>query len=491
MKFVDEATIDVAAGNGGSGCISFRREKFIPFGGPNGGDGGRGGHVYVVADRNINTLIDYRYARRHEARNGEQGRGSDQFGAAGPDITLRMPVGTIIRNFETGEVMMELLEHGEKRLLAKGGDGGFGNLHYKTPTNRAPRKKTPGWPGELFKLRLELRVLADVGLLGMPNAGKSTLITAISNARPKIADYPFTTLHPNLGVVRVGPEKSFVVADIPGLIEGASEGAGLGHLFLRHLQRTRVLLHVVDLAPFDDVDPVKQARAIVNELKIYDEELYHKPRWVVLNKLDMIPEEERVAKVVDFVRRYGWKGPVFQISALTREGCEKLVQTIYQHVASMQEHHVETDVRFDLADSLPMATDLLARAGVAYDDDIEALVKPRGAKAAAKKVAAKKAPAKKAAATKVAAKKAPAKKAAAKKAVAVKKVAVKKAAPKPVAAKKVAVKKAAVKKAVAKKATAKTVLAVKKVVVKQAEPKPVAAKKAVAKKAVAKKASRA
>lgn len=509
MKFVDEATIDVAAGNGGSGCISFRREKFIPFGGPNGGDGGRGGHVYVVADRNINTLIDYRYARRHEARNGEQGRGSDQFGAAGPDITLRMPVGTIIRNFETGEVMMELLEHGEKRLLAKGGDGGFGNLHYKTPTNRAPRKKTPGWPGELFKLRLELRVLADVGLLGMPNAGKSTLITAISNARPKIADYPFTTLHPNLGVVRVGPEKSFVVADIPGLIEGASEGAGLGHLFLRHLQRTRVLLHVVDLAPFDDVDPVKQARAIVNELKIYDEELYNKPRWLVLNKLDMIPEEERVAKVVDFVRRYGWKGPVFQISALTREGCEKLVQTIYQHVASMQEHHVETDVRFDLEDSLPMATDLLARAGVAYDDDIEALVKPRGAKTkvAPKKVVAKKAPAKKAAAKKAAVKKVAAQKVVAKKAAAVKKTAVKQAAPKPVAAKKVAatkvadkkaaVKQAAVKKAVAKKAPAKTVPAVKKVAakkiaakkiaVKKAAPKQVAAKAPAAKKAAAKK----
>ena len=485
MKFVDEATIDVAAGNGGSGCISFRREKFIPFGGPNGGDGGRGGHVYIVADRNINTLIDYRYARRHEARNGEQGRGSDQFGAAGPDITLRMPVGTIVRNFETGEVMMELLEHGEKRMLAKGGDGGFGNLHYKTPTNRAPRKKTPGWPGELFKLKLELRVLADVGLLGMPNAGKSTLISAISNARPKIADYPFTTLHPNLGVVRVGPEKSFVVADIPGLIEGASEGAGLGHQFLRHLQRTRVLLHVIDIAPFDDVDPVQQARAIVNELKIYDQELYNKPRWLVLNKLDMVPEEERVAKVVDFVRRYGWKGPVFQISALTREGCEKLVQTIYQHVASMQEHHVETDVRFDLEDSLPMATDLLARAGVTYDDDIEALVKPRGrvAKKAApaKKVAVKKAAAKKAVARKAVATKAPAKKVPVKKAVA-KKAPAKKAAVKTVAAKKPAAKKPAVKKVAVKKPV------VSKAPATKAPAKKTAAKNAVAKKVVAKKA---
>ena len=452
MKFVDEATIDVTAGNGGSGCISFRREKFIPFGGPNGGDGGRGGHVYVVADRNINTLIDYRYARRHEARNGEAGRGSDQFGAAGEDIVLRMPVGTIIRNFETDEVMMELLEHGEKRLLAKGGDGGFGNLHYKTSTNRAPRKKTVGWPGEAFKLKLELRVLADVGLLGMPNAGKSTLIAAISNARPKIADYPFTTLHPNLGVVRAGPEKSFVVADIPGLIEGASEGAGLGHLFLRHLQRTRVLLHVIDLAPFDDADPVKQARAIVNELKIYDEELYNKPRWLVLNKLDMIPEAERVTRVLDFVRRYGWKGPVFQISALTRQGCEQLVQTIYQHVASMQEHHEEADIRFDVEASLPMASDLMARAGLAYDDELEALIKPKSGaarKAAAKKTAAKKAPAKKAVAKKAVAKKAAAKSAPAKK-VAAKKAAVKTvAAP---AAKKVAAKKVVAKKVVAKKA---------------------------------------
>ena len=220
MKFVDEAIIDISAGHGGAGCMSFRREKFIPFGGPNGGDGGRGGSVWAVADRNINTLIDYRYARRHDARNGEAGRGSDQFGAAGDDIVLRMPVGTMVSDFETGELIVELLEHGVKVPLAKGGDGGFGNMHYKTSTNRSPRQKTPGWPGEARKLKLELRVLADVGLLGMPNAGKSTLIAAISNARPKIADYPFTTLHPNLGVVRVGPEQSFVVADIPGLIEG-------------------------------------------------------------------------------------------------------------------------------------------------------------------------------------------------------------------------------------------------------------------------------
>ena len=476
MKFVDEATIDVTAGNGGSGCISFRREKFIPFGGPNGGDGGRGGHVYVVADRNINTLIDYRYARHHEARNGEQGRGSDQFGAAGDDIVLRMPVGTIIRDFETGEVMMELLEHGEKRLLAKGGDGGFGNLHYKTSTNRAPRKKTVGWPGEAYKLKLELRVLADVGLLGMPNAGKSTLIAAISNARPKIADYPFTTLHPNLGVVRVGPEKSFVVADIPGLIEGASEGAGLGHLFLRHLQRTRVLLHVIDLAPFDDTDPVKQARAIVNELKIYDEELYNKPRWLVLNKLDMVPEAERVTRVLEFVRRYGWKGPVFQISALTRQGCEQLVQTIYKHVASMQEHHEEADIRFDVEASLPMAADLMARAGLQYDDDLTSLVKPK--QAAARKTAAKKAPAKKAAAKKVPAKKVAAKKAAVKTA-----ATTKVAAPKTVSAKPAAVKKVAAKKPVVK-AAVKTAA---KPVAKKAAVKPVAAKKAAAVKTVAEK----
>ncbi|MDP1691509.1 MAG: GTPase ObgE [Burkholderiaceae bacterium] len=335
MKFVDEATIDVAAGNGGAGCASFRREKFIPFGGPNGGDGGRGGSIYAVADLNLNTLIDYRYARRHEARSGEAGRGSDQFGAAGDDIVLRMPVGTILTDVETDQVVAELLVPGDKRLICKGGDGGFGNLHFKTSTNRAPRQKTPGWPGEAKKIKLELRVLADVGLLGMPNAGKSTLIAAISNARPKIADYPFTTLYPNLGVVRVGPEQSFVVADIPGLIEGAAEGAGLGHQFLRHLQRTRLLLHLVDMAPFDDsIDPVAQAKAIVKELKKYDPALHAKPRWLVLNKMDMLPADARSARIKDFVRRMRSKQPVFEISALTREGLEAMLKAIYRHVAA-------------------------------------------------------------------------------------------------------------------------------------------------------------
>ena len=353
MKFVDEATIDVVAGSGGNGCMSFRREKFIPFGGPNGGDGGRGGSVFALGDRNLNTLIDFRYARRHEARSGENGRGSDQYGAAAEDIVLRMPMGTIIKDFETDEVIAELLVPDEKVQIVKGGDGGFGNLHFKSSTNRAPRQKTPGWPGEQKKLKLELRVLADVGLLGMPNAGKSTLIAAISNARPKIADYPFTTLHPNLGVVRVAAEQSFVVADIPGLIEGASEGAGLGHLFLRHLQRTHLLLHVVDFAPFDDsVDPVAQAKAIVAELKKYDQALHDKPRWLVLNKLDMVPTEEREKRVKDFVRRFKWKGPVFEISALTREGCEPLIRAVYRHVAGLKNVVPEDpDPRFVQADS--------------------------------------------------------------------------------------------------------------------------------------------
>ncbi|MEN9832483.1 MAG: GTPase Obg [Pseudomonadota bacterium] len=350
MKFVDEAYIDIAAGDGGNGCVSFRHEKYKEFGGPNGGDGGRGGHVFAVADPNLNTLVDFRYSRRHEAKRGQHGMGSDMFGAMGDDVTLKMPVGTIITDAETGEVLYELLQPGEVLMIAKGGDGGFGNMRFKSAINRAPRQKTPGWPGEKKELKLELKVLADVGLLGMPNAGKSTLIAAISNARPKIADYPFTTLHPNLGVVRVGPEQSFVVADVPGLIEGASDGAGLGHLFLRHLQRTRLLLHMIDFAPFDEtVDPVAQAKAIVGELKKYDKALYDKPRWLVLNKLDMVPVEEREARVKDFIKRFKYKGPVFEISALTREGCETLIKTIFQHIKAQQiqeQEPVYVDPRF-------------------------------------------------------------------------------------------------------------------------------------------------
>lgn len=381
MKFVDEAYIDIAAGDGGNGCVSFRHEKYKEFGGPNGGDGGSGGHVWAVADVSLNTLVDYRFSRRHEAKRGEHGMGSDMFGAAGDDIVLKMPVGTIIIDAETEDVLYELLVPGEQIMIAKGGDGGFGNMRFKSAINRAPRQKTPGYLGERKSLKLELKVLADVGLLGMPNAGKSTLISAISNARPKIADYPFTTLHPNLGVVRVGPEQSFVVADVPGLIEGASEGAGLGHQFLRHLQRTRLLLHIVDMAPFDDaVDPVAQAKAIVGELKKYDTALYEKPRWLVLNKLDMVAKDERTNKVTDFVKRYrsalkikaSTTMPVFEISALTREGCEPLVQAIMAHVRSVQQALLEPeyiDPRFAQQPVDPTAA------------QVEPAVKPKIAKA--------------------------------------------------------------------------------------------------------------
>ena len=354
MKFIDEARIEVIAGDGGDGSASMRREKFVPFGGPDGGDGGRGGSVYAVADRNINTLIDYRFSKKHQARNGENGRGADCYGKGGDDITLRMPVGTIISDQETGEIIADLTEHDQQVLIAQGGAGGLGNLHFKSSTNRAPRQKTDGKPGERRMLKLELKVLADVGLLGMPNAGKSTFISSVSNARPKIADYPFTTLAPNLGVVRVGPSKSFVIADIPGLIEGAAEGAGLGHRFLRHLQRTGVLLHLVDLAPFDEnVDPVAEAKAIVNELRKYDEALYEKPRWLVLNKLDMVPEDEREARITDFVERFEWDGPVYEISALTGQGCEALIYAIYDYISqhsdasrAAEAEDLAADVRF-------------------------------------------------------------------------------------------------------------------------------------------------
>ncbi|MFI4941020.1 MAG: Obg family GTPase CgtA [Burkholderiales bacterium] len=337
MKFIDEAKIEVIAGDGGNGCASFCREKFRPFGGPDGGDGGKGGSIWAIADRNVNTLVDYRFSKLHKARNGENGRGADCYGKGADDIMLRMPVGTLIIDNNDGEIIADLTEHGQEALLVKGGEGGWGNIHFKTSTNRAPRQKGDGKEGERRELRLELKVLADVGLLGMPNAGKSTFISAVSNARPKIADYPFTTLHPNLGVVRVSHEKSFVIADIPGLIEGAADGVGLGVQFLRHLQRTRLLLHIVDLAPFDTVDPVKEAKAIIKELKKYDESLFEKPRWLVLNKLDMVPEGERKKRVKDFVKRFGWKGPVFEISALTREGCEDLVVEIYNYLAEQRQ----------------------------------------------------------------------------------------------------------------------------------------------------------
>ena len=329
MKFIDEAKIEVVAGDGGNGSASFRREKFIPRGGPDGGDGGNGGSIYAVADRNINTLIDYRFARLHRAKHGEGGRGADQYGKGADDIVLRMPVGTVVTDADTGELIADLAQHGQKALLAKGGKGGLGNIHFKSSVNRAPRQFTPGEEGERRRLHLELKVLADVGLLGMPNAGKSTFIRAVSAARPKVADYPFTTLAPNLGVVRTDANRSFVVADIPGLIEGAADGAGLGHQFLRHLQRTRLLLHIVDLAPFDpDADPVRDARAIVNELKRYDPALHDKPRWLVLNKLDLVPADERDARVKAFVKSYRWKGPVFAVAAVNGEGCREVVFAI-------------------------------------------------------------------------------------------------------------------------------------------------------------------
>ena len=350
MKFIDEAKIEVVAGDGGNGVASFCREKFRPFGGPDGGDGGKGGSIYAIADRNINTLVDYRFAKLHRAKHGENGRGSDCYGKGADDVYLRMPVGTLVTDLNDGAIIADLTEHGQVVLLAKGGEGGWGNIHFKSSTNRAPRQKTDGKEGERRELRLELKVLADVGLLGMPNAGKSTFIASVSNARPKIADYPFTTLHPNLGVVRVSHEKSFVIADIPGLIEGAADGAGLGVQFLRHLQRTRLLLHIVDIAPFDEgVDPVAQAKAIAAELKKYDPALHAKPRWLVLNKLDMVPAEEREARVKDFVKRMRYKGPVYQISALTREGCETLIRDIYQHIRAQQiqeQGPVDVDPRF-------------------------------------------------------------------------------------------------------------------------------------------------
>ncbi len=301
------------------------------MGGPSGGDGGRGGSITIIADRNINTLVDYRYTRTFRAQRGENGRSAECYGAKGDDMILRVPVGTVISDKATEQMLVDLSEHGQSAQMAAGGKGGLGNVHFKSSLNRAPRQCTKGDPGEEFELYLELKVLADVGLLGMPNAGKSTFIRSVSAAKPKVADYPFTTLHPNLGVVRVDTERSFVIADIPGIIEGAAEGAGLGHQFLRHLQRTSLLLHLVDIAPFDEsVDPVHEAKAIVEELRKYDEALYEKPRWLVLNKIDMLADSEQVVK--QFVKDYGWKGRVFAISAISGIGCKELTYAIMQHI---------------------------------------------------------------------------------------------------------------------------------------------------------------
>ena len=348
MKFIDEAKIYVKAGDGGNGAATFRREKYIPMGGPNGGDGGRGGSIYVIADCNINTLVDYRYTRKFIGKRGENGGGADCYGAGGEDIVLRMPVGTVISDLNTGQVLADLDVNEKKVLLAKGGKGGLGNIHFKSSTNRAPRQKTNGDQGEEHELTLELRVLADVGLLGLPNAGKSTLIRAISAARPKVADYPFTTLHPNLGVVRVGAEKSFVMADVPGLIEGAADGAGLGIRFLKHLQRTRILLHLVDIAPIDpDADPVRDAKAIVGELVKHDPALADKPRWLILNKLDLIPEEDREDAIKNFLKAYKKAtksdGPVFPIAAINGEGTKPLIYAIQEALEQMARPEMPED----------------------------------------------------------------------------------------------------------------------------------------------------
>lgn len=325
MRFVDEAHIKVDAGNGGSGCLSFRREKFVPRGGPDGGDGGDGGSVFLEGNSNLNTLIDFRFQRHYKAENGKSGMGSNCTGKSGEDLIIQVPIGTLIYDIHTDELLGDVSREGQRLLIAQGGFHGLGNTRYKSSVNRSPRQTSPGSPGESRQLRLELRVLADVGLLGLPNAGKSTLIRAVSSARPKVADYPFTTLHPGLGVVSVSLHKSFVMADIPGLIEGAAQGAGLGHQFLRHLSRTCVLLHVIDIAPLDDSDPLLSAKSILNELAEYDPELLNKPRWLVLNKVDMIPDQGERAKAIKHITDgLKWHDKVFTISALKSEGTQTL-----------------------------------------------------------------------------------------------------------------------------------------------------------------------
>ena len=343
MKFVDEATITVQAGKGGNGCLSFRREKFIEKGGPDGGDGGDGGSVYVIADNDLNTLVDYRYQKHYQAQNGEPGRGRNCTGAKGDDIELKVPVGTTVVDNDTEEVICDLTHVGQRVKVAQGGFHGLGNTRYKSSVNRAPRQTSPGSEGERKDLRLELKVIADVGLLGMPNAGKSTFIRAVSQARPKVADYPFTTLVPNLGVVAVDRHRGFVIADIPGLIEGAAEGAGLGIRFLKHLARCRILLHLVDVAPFDESDPAQSAKAIVHELEQFSETLATRDRWLVLNKVDLLPEDEREAVCQRIISELNWTGPVYQTSAIAGQGTQTLCQNIMTFIEQRTQEQSEDE----------------------------------------------------------------------------------------------------------------------------------------------------
>jgi GTP-binding protein len=332
MKFIDEASIEVRAGDGGNGCVSFRREKYIPHGGPDGGDGGDGGSVILEADSRVNTLVDFRHSRKFIATRGENGRGRNCTGKSGDDLIIKVPVGTVVHEADTGELIGDLVHDGQRLVVARGGFHGLGNVRFKSSTNRTPRQSKPGTPGEVRHLQLELKLLADVGLLGLPNAGKSTLIRAVSAARPKVADYPFTTLYPNLGVVRAAAHRSFVMADVPGLIEGAAEGAGLGVQFLKHLSRTRLLLHLVDIGPLGD--PVADSRAIVSELERFSPDLAARERWLVLNKIDLLPQAERQARCREVIVALQWQGPVFEISALAAEGTDRLVQAVMDFIES-------------------------------------------------------------------------------------------------------------------------------------------------------------
>jgi len=359
MKFVDEATIKVIAGKGGSGSASFRREKYVQFGGPDGGDGGKGGSIVLLAQSGLNTLVDFRHAKVFKAENGESGRGRQMYGKGGEDNIIHVPLGTLVYNVETEELMGDLVEDGQQLVVARGGKGGIGNLHFKSSTNRAPRKFTEGDQGEARELRLELKVLADVGLLGFPNAGKSTLISAVSAARPKIADYPFTTLYPNLGVVRIDHSRSFVIADIPGLIEGAAEGAGLGIQFLKHLQRTRLLLHLVELEPLDGSDPAVQVRALAAELERFSADLAASPRWLVFSKADLLEPDTAKQIVSELLEQLEWEGPYYLISSVTRQGTDQLMQNVMTALEGMadeetavEEAAVEADDSWDFPEEL-------------------------------------------------------------------------------------------------------------------------------------------